>query len=156
MKTKNRNNRTKKSFLRGAAVIVSFVLISFTVSAQGFWKQLLINNSFGKMAMLMVEEPEAELMASASETPKSIQSNSESSNFYLEPASDKSLELEDWMTNDFYFGAFNHILDPAVENNLELEDWMKDESHFSNQFAVDQDKDLKLEAWMTENKYWRL
>jgi hypothetical protein len=38
MKTKN---NVQKTILRSAAVIVSFVLISFTVSAQDFWKRLL-------------------------------------------------------------------------------------------------------------------
>ncbi|WP_299584754.1 hypothetical protein, partial [uncultured Sunxiuqinia sp.] len=54
--TGNNNNQSEKVLLRSAAVIISFVLISFTVSAQGFWKQLLTNNSFGQVALLMVEE----------------------------------------------------------------------------------------------------
>jgi len=42
------------------AIVLSLVLISFTVSAQGFWKQILTNNTYGKMAELMVEQKNAE------------------------------------------------------------------------------------------------
>jgi hypothetical protein len=33
---------------------------------------------------------------------------------------------------------------------------MKDESHFSSRFAVEREEELKLEAWMTDDAYWRL
>ena len=155
-KTENRNNQIEKVLLRSAAVIVSFVLISFTVSAQGFWKQLLTNNSFGKMAMLIVEESAAGLVADASEADNAVPVEAETSNFYLEQAADKTLELEAWMTDDAYFGAFNYIFEPEVENSLELKDWMTDDAHFSSCFAVGQEDELKLEAWMTDDVYWKL
>jgi len=53
-KTENKKfgNPLSKTF----AVILSLVLISLTVSANGFWKNLLVNNTYGKMATLMVEQ----------------------------------------------------------------------------------------------------
>lgn len=146
--TENKNNSLERVMLRSAAVIISFVLISFTVSAQGFWRQLLTNNSFSKVAMVMVEESNAEVSPAPA--------NTESEFFFVEPAVDKPLNLEGWMTDDAYFGAFNNIFKPETEKSLELENWMKDENHFASKLAVQKDKDLKIEAWMTDNAHWRL
>lgn len=151
-KSENRNNQVEKVLLRSAAVIISFVLISFTVSAQGFWKQLLTNNSFGKVAMLMVEEYEA----NAGTVEGTLPAETENSTFYMEPAVDKSLEIESWMTDDAYFGAFVNAGVPEVEESLEIENWMTDENYFSNRFSVEKEDELKLEAWMTDNKHWRM
>ena len=48
-------NNVQKAILRSGAVVISFVLISFTVSAQEFWKKLLTNSSFNEIALAMVE-----------------------------------------------------------------------------------------------------
>ena len=46
MKTRNNVQKTKnnvqKTVLRSLAVVVSFVLISFTVTAQDFWKAVTV------------------------------------------------------------------------------------------------------------------
>jgi hypothetical protein len=158
MKTQNTNtgnnpNRIEKVILRSAAVIISFVLISFTVSAQGFWKQILMNNSFGKVALSMVEES-----ATAEATAESaLPAKASKSIFYFEQAADDVLEIESWMTDDAYFGAYTHLSVPEAEASLELEEWMKDENYFSNELTVEeQEKDLELEAWMTDSRYWRM
>ncbi len=158
MKTQNtkqtdKNNQIQKVLLRSAAVIISFVLISFTVSAQGFWKQLLTNNSFGEMAMLMVQESEADYAADASGTNNELPADTY---FYIEQATDESLELENWMTNDVYFGALNEALQPASEPALELENWMKSDAHFTNYSTHDMDKSLEIEGWMVDDEYWTL
>jgi len=57
---KTENKPIKKTISKMFAIIISLVLISFTVSAQGFWKQILVNNTYGKMAELMVEQKNAE------------------------------------------------------------------------------------------------
>lgn len=151
--TGNSNNQVEKVILRSAAVIISFVLISFTVSAQGFWKQILTNNSFGKVALLMVEES-----ATAEATAESaLPAKSSKSIFYFEQAADEALEIESWMTDDAYFGAYTHLAVPEAEAGLELEDWMKDENYFSNKLTVEeQEEELELEAWMTDGHYWRM
>jgi len=56
MKTKN---NVQKTILRSLAVVLSFVLISFTVNAQDFWKKLLENSSFNEIALAMVEKTDA-------------------------------------------------------------------------------------------------
>lgn len=57
---KTENKPIKKTISKTFAIIISLVLISFTVSAQGFWKQILTNNTYGKMAELMVEQKNAD------------------------------------------------------------------------------------------------
>ncbi len=150
--TENRNNQVEKVLLRSAAVIISFVLISFTVSAQGFWKQLLTNNSFGQVALLMVEESAVDMSAEESNLPTEVSS----STFYFEQADDPELNLETWMTDDVYFGSFINLAKPEAEKSLEIEGWMEDDKHFNSSLATDRDKELKLEVWMTNDKYWRM
>ena len=52
---KTENGLVKKAIFRGSAVIVSLVLISWTVGSQNFWDQVLTGYNYGKMAMTKVE-----------------------------------------------------------------------------------------------------
>ena len=54
---KTRNN-VRKAANKTLAVIISLVLLSFTVQAQDFWKSVLSNNSFNQIAMAMVDNTE--------------------------------------------------------------------------------------------------
>jgi hypothetical protein len=56
---KTENKPIAKTISKTFAIVISLLLISFTVSAQGFWKQILVNNTYGKMAELMVEQKNA-------------------------------------------------------------------------------------------------
>ena len=60
MGTTNNVQKTEKQITKTIsktfAIVISLLLISFTVSARGFWKQILVNNTYGKMAELMVEQ----------------------------------------------------------------------------------------------------
>ncbi|MBA4411171.1 MAG: hypothetical protein C0397_17355 [Odoribacter sp.] len=51
---KTENGLVKKASLRGSAVIISLVLISWTVGAQNFWDQVLTGYTYGKMAMTRI------------------------------------------------------------------------------------------------------
>ncbi|MBN2890978.1 MAG: hypothetical protein JXL97_03850 [Bacteroidales bacterium] len=142
MKTKN---NVQKAVLRSAAVIVSFVLISFTVSAQEFWKKLLTHSSFNEIAIALMEtENKAELPA---------ETGSESTfRFNLVQENDNQLSLEEWMTKDFYFGMSPAQLGNEMEYGLELENWMLNERVFSPE-KLDE-KPMELEAWMTSDEVW--
>jgi hypothetical protein len=91
MKTKN---NVQKAVLRTVAVVVSFVLLSLTVTAQGFWKQLFMNNSFNHLATALVKHssgtPEGEMHKSNSSV-----TGSDMDIFVRETES--TLELEPWM-----------------------------------------------------------
>jgi hypothetical protein len=141
MKTKN---NVQKTVLRSAAVVVSFVLISLTVTAQDFWKTVLANSSFNEIALAMAEtSKKSDAPASASET--------SSANYIYENEYDSKLVLEDWMTDKNYFKA---TLIPQVEkeNTLQVEDWMIDVSLFSA--ARETESELKVEDWMTSDEVW--
>ncbi len=150
----NKNNQVTRALLRGAAVVVSVILLSFTVSAQGLWKQLLTYNSFGKVAMLMVDESEAAEVADASES--FIEKPATTESFSFEQATDVSLELEGWMTDDLYFGAYNNFYRVDNDQPLEVEEWMTNDNYFSNRFATEKDGELELESWMSDDNYWAL
>ena len=93
MKTKN---NVQKTVLRTGAVIVSFVLISFTVAAQDFWKTLLTNSSFNQIALAMVE-------TSKKSDVKATETEATGVNYIYENEYDANLSVEDWMKNSTYF-----------------------------------------------------
>lgn len=144
-KTENRNNRYSQVLLRVAAVVVSVVLLSFTVSAQDLWKELLTYNSFGKMALLMVDENNA--ATETSSVANAIVLN-------VEEETDQPLEVQDWMSNDSFFGNYENFGEVASEKTLEIESWMTDESYFSNQFVTEKEEAMPLEAWMCDADFF--
>ncbi|WP_163710767.1 hypothetical protein [Mangrovibacterium lignilyticum] len=143
-KTENRNNQLSGVLLRTAAVLVSVVLLSFTVSAQDLIKELLSYNSFGKMALIMVDNSETEEASEAATA----------ANFAIEEETDAPLNVESWMTNDTYFGSANVFTQVEEESPLEIESWMTDAEFFTSRYAEEQEKELELEAWMCDSSYF--
>lgn len=140
MKTKN---NVQKTVLRTGAVIVSFVLISFTVAAQDFWKTLLTNSSFNQIALAMVEtskKPEV----------KTSETKTTTANYMYENVKDEQLVVEDWMTNNVYFKP---VVFQETESKLKVEDWMKNENLFA--VSIETESPLALENWMTNSKAWQ-
>ncbi|QGY44342.1 hypothetical protein GM418_11945 [Maribellus comscasis] len=143
MKTKS---NVQKAILRSGAVIISFVLISFTVSAQEFWRKLLTHSSFNEIAIAMIEttDNKADVPVKAGE-----RSNFQ---FYAVQEFDNDLNLESWMTTDFYFNLVFFKNEAEVESALELEDWMINENLFSPEKV--NDEPMELEAWMISHEVW--
>jgi outer membrane protein W len=141
MKTKN---NVQKTVLRSLAVVVSFVLISFTVTAQDFWKAVLANSSFNEIALAMAET------SKKSNAPAPVTENN-SVNYIYENEYDGKLALEYWMTDNTNFEATSI---PKVERDvtIEVEDWMLDENLYSA--AQETDDELKVEDWMTKDVVW--
>jgi len=172
MKTRNNttgrsNNQLSGVLLRSAAVVVSVVLLSFTVSAQNLWRELLSYNSFGKMAMLLVDESETGTSTSANFYVEEVNDEAleveswmtsdayfGANNSFNEVAQDEALEVESWMTNDAYFGAYNNLFQVEQDEELEVESWMTDENYFTSRYANDRDQELKVEVWMSDDNYW--
>jgi hypothetical protein len=141
MKTKT---NFRKAALRTAAVIVSFVLVSFTVSAQEFWKKLLTNSSFNEIAIAMVETKNEGATTG---------SGSDYSNWdYFDKAFDPALELENWMMSSEYFELVVFHVETETEAPLAVESWMLN----SRLFEVYQtaEEPLELESWMTSYEFW--
>jgi hypothetical protein len=135
MKTKN---NVQKTILKSVAVLLSLVLVSFTVGATGSWKELLADNSFGEIAKVMIEH--------SSET-----GSYNTANFLFEE-SESPLELEEWMTGNEYFTTFSIQFENASEKALEIEGWMIDNSTFD--FNTTQEDPLQIEPWMLDNNFW--
>ena len=143
MKTKN---NVQKALLRSAAVVVSFVLISITVSAQDFWKKLLTSSSINEIALAMTE---------SSKENDSANLPSESFDYsILKNEWDPVLELEDWMMNEKEFAVSSFQLKEETDTELELENWMTDKNLF--EVLTKNDPSLELESWMTSELVWKI
>lgn len=152
MKTKNlklgnRSHNLWNVFLRGAAVVASVILLSFTVSAQELWKQILTYNSFGKMAIVMVNETESG--TNETKVPTSL----EVATVSFEDVYDGNLTLEPWMSDDELFETAGSLFQVEKEKPLELEEWMSNEACF-NCIPPVKEEELKIEAWMTDENCW--
>jgi hypothetical protein len=141
MKTKN---NVQKAVLRSAAVVVSFVLISFTVSAQTFWKRLLENTGFSDIAMAMAAPAEIEDV-------EGITAEADAAYYFVNEV-EPAMEVEAWMTDDSRFNATQFEYSEAIETGLELEYWMMNETFF--QPVVEEEAALELEAWMVSENTW--
>jgi len=145
--TGNSNNRVLSVLLRTAAVLVSVVLLSFTVSAQDLLKELLSYNSFGKMALILVDENNAEEATENAGT-----ANFEA--FLVEEETEAPLNVESWMTNSNYFNSASVFTRVDAEESLEIESWMVDADFYTNRYAPETEAGLELEAWMTDSSYF--
>ena len=138
MKTKN---NVQKTLLRWAAVFVSLVLISFTVSAQDFWKRILENSSFGNIAIAMVETNE-------------IPTENHTAFFAIENESEANMEMENWMVNETAFGVSSFNLSAEQESELAPETWMFSEDVFLPE--TNNEPALQLEDWMVSENVWKM
>jgi len=136
MKTKNND---QKAVLRTGAVIVSLVLISYTVSAQEFWERLLANSSFGDIALAMSDTDDS----------KGEASNENAGFFEFATEIEPELEVESWMTDNSRFYTATFSIETATDTPLKLEPWMMDENLFEPA-----EKALDLEDWMTSEAVW--
>lgn len=159
MKTTNNvqkaeNGRVKSMILRAAAIVVSLVLISWTVKAQDFWKEFFTNNSFGKMALLMVDqESETKSADQVIEATLVAFPSSVKSEFNEKTDADARLTMESWMKDDALFAV---VETPAIdnENELSLEGWMISSDGFETEsaaLATDAEPALSIEPWMTND-----
>jgi len=151
MKTKN---NVQKAITKSLAVIISLVLLSFTVNAQEFWKSVLKNNSFTQIAMAMTNEKSGPSHHEAYTT-----SNMALVSEILRTETDPALNLDEWMMNDAGFTGVTGMVQPETEATLELEDWMMNESSFGiRTFVIIEEKEaaLQLENWMVDNKIWKM
>lgn len=152
LKTKNSNemktkNNIQQTILKSLAVVVSLVIISFTVTAQDYWKSLLKSFDFNEMELAMVDDI-------------SIDNREETNAYYFESLlikeTEEALELERWMIDESNFITLFSI-DEESESPLNIEDWMTDEAFFTaNSFyiEVETEETLNLENWMTDANYF--
>lgn len=143
MKTKN---NVQKTGLRFAAVVVSFILLSYTVNAQDFWKRFLENSSFGHIAMVMA--------ATETTSPDASLNDSDAVVEHFEAEAENRLELEGWMLNEFNFIRPALNFEEASDDALRVEPWMLNQELF--QTATETELPLELEDWMVSGTVWEI
>jgi hypothetical protein len=93
-------NNVQKTLLRSTAIVVSFILISFTVTAQGYWTHLLTNNSFTQIASSLVENPSGKAQgATPDRKPSRIYEGFE----LVKKETKTSLEVVKWVSVHWFF-----------------------------------------------------
>lgn len=142
MKTKN---NVQKTILSTSAVIVTLVLLSYTVTARNFWKMVLENSSFNQIAISMTD--------SRVKT-KETQANNETwmEKMVTVNEQEPEMKVEDWMKESGNFEVVNLLPEISVEQPLEVEDWMKNESYF--EVSDKSEEPLAIEPWMTSENVW--
>jgi len=141
MKTKN---NVQKTLLSTSAVIISLVLISFTVNAQDFWKMVITNSSFNEIALAL---------ADTREKPKTQVVNTETwvEKMMVVEEAEEDLRVETWMKEPANFESQQFLAAPETENRLQVEAWMLDETHFGD---VNNEEPLRIEEWMLNDQLW--
>jgi len=141
MKTKN---NVQKTLLSTSAAIISLVLISFTVTAQDFWKMVITNSSFNQIALAL---------ADTREKPKAREVNTETwvEKINVKEEAEEALRVENWMKEPASFESQQIQVAPETENSLQVEAWMLDETHFGDS---NNEEPLRTEEWMLNDKLW--
>jgi hypothetical protein len=143
MKTKS---NVQKTILRSAAVVVSFVLVSFTVRAQELWIRILENSIFNDIALAMVEAPRE---TQHSTTPaESLEAN------YFANDVEPKMKMENWMTDYSKFDVNTSLYYNIFDVNLNVEEWMLDSDLF--EVTGEDEGNMEVEAWMTSADVWSI
>lgn len=148
IKTKNENemktkNNVQKTILRFAAVVISLVLISFTVSAQDFWKKLITGSGFNAIALVMVDY--------TNNTNHYDGLTNTAFDFTLIDETEEELTLEPWMMDHTIFEASAPVKSVETRGNLKIEPQMLNEEFLN---ALTTEERLKLESWMITESVW--
>lgn len=86
-------NKVQKVAQKTIAVVVSIILISFTVSAQDFWKELVLMNQLEQIALAFTDNTTSS---------KKVSINENFTRFleFYDEAIEEELELENWMIEE--------------------------------------------------------
>lgn len=126
---KTENRKFESPSMKTLAVVISLVLFSFAAGANEFWKHANENNS-------------SEIITA-------------SNAILLETSVEKNLEIENWMTNEKYFGAQMSGIEEEMEESLSIEDWMLTNQNFiETTDNTENDTALKVEDWMLDSSLW--
>lgn len=151
---KTKNGKFRICITKFFAVAASLVLVSITVSANGFWKQVLVNNTYGKMAIMMVDQAtlsEAQPIYSENKLAASTNTTGTSVKFKEEVSKENELKVDNWMIhlNNAGSNCFEDVLcfDPRLKT---------DEGNFSSlPESADKKTALKVEPRIIGQKFWR-
>jgi hypothetical protein len=166
MKTKNNaqgngNNQFNGMIFRSITVIVSVVLISWTVGAQNFWEQVLISQNAGNLAMTGTENPfeksQSNLMTSTFEMKvEDLATNSSEANFES-VETELELQVEAYNASEYvnaeiseetenFLNTGNEAIIESIEANLESQV----EAYNADEF-VEAELSDEAENWSNSN-----
>ncbi len=142
---KTENKKFKSSSVKTFAVVISLVVFSISASADGN-----LMSRFGS-------QENEQLLAYT--THSAVAHSSEVSNtfnaFVQEISAEKNLEIENWMTNEKYFGSQMAGFEVEMEESLKVEDWMLTNENFSGTITNSKgDSALEVEDWMLDASIW--
>jgi len=145
----NEKNNVQKTSLNVIAIIISLVILSVTVDAQGIWKSFLEIKNVGRNDLATVNRNVNRTTETETNFFKAY-----SNVVYSAQEIEKPLDLENWMTNEFYFSN-NAAMIKETEETLNLEDWMTNISYFEvSTSETESENALNLETWMTNDNYF--
>lgn len=131
----NRTISFPRIWIIGAIIISCVLILSLSVRSQVSGKEFSKRRALDKLAMTTI---------TGADTPKINEADEKTGTpIFYELDSDKPMELESWMTDDAYFGAYNRLFKIEKEPEMKLEDWMLDESHFSLRVIMNDGRKLK-------------
>ena len=145
MKTTNNaqktvNGQIRTMVLRGAAVIVSLVLISWSVGAQSYLEQVLNGYTYGKMALTGIEETQETLEANATIQAIEAEYVEQSNNFAATNFDAIEAVLE------FQIEEYNAADFVETELSSETENWMNTTTE-ANFEAIEAALELQVEVY---------
>lgn len=155
---KTENKKTLNAVSKTFAVVASLVLLSLTSSANGFWKQVMVNNSFGKMAVMMDDHALANnvlplLDRSLSTLDSGIAAKGVFGLTEQNMNSESPFKIENRTIARDFFEPTTDLMEVDAERPLTLEPWMIGDN-FWETGKVDAEPNLKLEEWMTNERIW--
>ncbi len=149
MKTKN---NVQKAILKSIAVIVSLVLVSFTVNAQDFWKSIFENEAISQIAMAMTAHDSENKNVTKGEAALATTVSA-----YEAVETEEALKVEDWMLNEANFTAFSYT--EETEAPMVVESWMTNKSLFNNpvmDYSNATEAPMQVENWMVNDSLFKV
>ena len=165
MKTTNNVQKTENKrhvILLGkiVAIVLCLILVDISASAFGISKYLTATNARINTVVPMVSQKNTSNKPLASvallATNHSGKAKAAAAKFEMEVVTEKSLEIESWMTEERFF--VSNLLSGQIEKEepLSIENWMVESTNFrSTAFATDHEPALETESWMLDEKIWK-
>lgn len=152
MKTTQRNQHSGNTKLASVLVALTLGLGTFNALANAPKATDGGEKIISRICRVSCPNDQQQLLAMAGtiHSPENLDATTD--RFTEDTEHEKSLAIEDWMTDAANFGTSNLTEVIETEEPLCVESWMADAGYFS---GTESDRRLTLENWMTEPKNWK-
>jgi len=142
---KTENKKHESISMKTLAVVLGFVLISFTASAGRFSKNQAVLN----------ENKQLLAYTTAANLAHSSEITNAATAFLFEISEEESLEIESWMTDKTYFDSQMDAYNAEEDELLRVEEWMlTNENFIETDYNTESELTLKVEEWMLDESIW--